>query len=139
MTAAATEFHLSFNVARQRTKSLRGFARVLCTIAQHTDLYTHRLAHARVTRVRLIVCADCVAATVVHNVTADVVLHALADTVTVITVQADALVFVVADRHALRVLVALRRIHRTIGEHALIAHLAVFRHAGALVARAAGM
>lgn len=100
-------------------------------------VYTHRLAHTRVTRVRLIVCADCVAAAVIHNVTADVILHALADTITVITAQADALVFVVADRHALRVLMALRGIHRAIGQHALIVHLAVFGLAGALVARAA--
>lgn len=104
-----------------------------------TLVYTHRLANAGEIRGRLIVSAYRVSAAVIQNVTADVVLHALAHTVTVIAAYANAFVATIGGRHALRVHVALRRIRRTIGQYALIVHHAVSCITGALVARAHGM
>lgn len=98
-----------------------------------------RLANAREIRGRVIVSADCVSAAVIHSVAVDMVLHTLAHTVAVIAAYADAFVFTVAGRHALRVHVALRN-RRAIGRHALIGH--VYDEsglAGAFVARAHGV
>lgn len=108
----------------------------ICLCYHTAPVYTYRLADAREIRGRLIVPADGVPAAVIQNVAADVVLHALAHTVTVIAAYANALVSTVAGQHALRVHVALRRIHRAIGQHALMAHRTVSGIAGALVARA---
>ena len=71
---------------------------------------THRLANAREIRGCLIICTNCVSATVVQNITADMILHTLAHTIAVITAYADAFIATVAGRYALRVHVALRKI-----------------------------
>lgn len=71
---------------------------------------THRLADAREICGRLIVSANCVSATVIQNITADMVFHTLAHTIAVIAAYAHAFVATVAERYALRVHVALRRI-----------------------------
>lgn len=83
---------------------------------------THRLTNAGEIRGRLIVSANCVSAAVIQNVTADMILHALAHTVAVIAAYTDAFVATVAGRDALRVDVALRRIRRAIRQHASIVH-----------------
>lgn len=101
---------------------------------------THRLANAREIRGRLIVSANCISAAVIQNVTADMILHTLAHTVTVIAAYAGAFVATVVGRHALCVHVALRKIRRAIGRHASIVHVhAEPRFAGAFVARARWM
>jgi len=75
---------------------------------------THRLTNAGKICGCLIVSTNCVSTAVIQNVTADMILHALAHTVAVIAAYADAFIAAVAGRHALRVDVALRRIRRAI-------------------------
>lgn len=66
----------------------------------------------------MIVATDRVPAAIIQHVAANVVLDALTDSVTVVSLDADALVATFAAGYALRVYVALRWIRRAVGYHA---------------------
>lgn len=84
----------------------------------------------------MIVAADRVPAAIIQHVATDVVLDALPDPVTVVSLGAHAPVAAFAGRNALRVHVTLGRIGRAIGHHAPAVHHAESRIARALVAGA---
>lgn len=84
-------------------------------------------------RGRLVVPADRVPSAVVQHVAPDVVLDALMDPVSVVALDADAVVTPTPGGDAPCVHVTLRRIRRAIGHHAATVHHAVFGIADALV------
>lgn len=84
----------------------------------------------------MIVAADRVPAAIIQHVATYVVLDALPDPVTVVSLGAHAPVATFAGRNALRVHVTLGRIGRAIGHHASAVHHAESRIARALVAGA---
>lgn len=84
----------------------------------------------------MIVAADRVPAAIIQHVATYVVLDALPDPVTVVSLGAHAPVATFAGRNALRVHVTLGRVGRAIGHHASAVHHAESRIARALVAGA---